>query len=149
MTLQLKEGMICVTRDGKKTSPIRGRDGSADGYWFVGRIEGAPSDDVWRRNGTFHCAEESCAKHDLVAEWVDEPVLPVRTRTRTVTEIVPGTYGRVYVWESNATVARVLLTRGNGMVIADDAIHDLTAAELRAAARVFVSLAEALEEQSP
>lgn len=63
-----------------------------------------------------------------------EPALPVRTRT--ITEIVPGKYAGFHVGANDA--GRVHVVQGT------DEMY--TAAELRAAARVFVSLAEALEE---
>lgn len=64
------------------------------------------------------------------------PALPVRTRT--VTEIVPGTYGRILINDPGDGLAFIRMHM-------DDNGHNYTAAELRAAARVFVSLAEALE----
>lgn len=83
----------------------------------------------------------------------DEPALPVRTRT--VVEIVPGTYGRVNVREAlyksdrdNGDVS-VLFSDRDGRLNTHELRTLLNASELRAAARVFVSLAEALEEQSP
>lgn len=72
-----------------------------------------------------------------------EPDVDLPVRTRTVTEIVPGEYGPVSVrrYERDADDhVRVSLFNQ------DEMYRALDAAELRAAARVFVSLAEALEE---
>ena len=67
--------------------------------------------------------------------------LPVRTVTRT--EIVPGHYGRVVVGPHLAGRSRIDVSMTNP----PGDPESLDAAELRAAARVFISLAEALEEK--
>ncbi len=69
-----------------------------------------------------------------------EPALPVRKVTRT--EVVPGTYGRIDVLETD--IAACVGVRFDY----SEPFAACTAAELRAAAAVFLSLAEALEEQS-
>jgi hypothetical protein len=77
--------------------------------------------------------------HSKAGSWElvpDEPALPVRTRT--VTEIAPGTYGSILISEPGdyAVFIRMHI---------EDHGKFYDAAQLRAAARIFTSLAEALE----
>lgn len=88
--------------------------------------------------------------HSLSCVWelvLDEPALPVRTRT--ITEIVTGQYGQVSVMRimdnPDGHVAVALLKEGQHVTL-DTGHYYMNATALRAAARVFVALAEALEE---
>jgi hypothetical protein len=68
-----------------------------------------------------------------------EPALPIRTRTVTVTEIIPGEYDGILISEPGdyAVFIRMHI---------DDHGKFMDAPSLRAAARVFQAVAEALEE---
>lgn len=139
MTFTPKEGMYCRRRDGIKVGPIRStrqEDGfDSEWRWTTDELAETTSG-AWRGDGSYdHIAAKAETPFDLVAEWVDEPpkALPVRTVTRT--EIVPGQYGSV-----------VIISSGDGFVDLELDWHRHAAPELRAAARVFTSLAEALEE---
>lgn len=73
---------------------------------------------------------------DPELELISTPQGPVRTKTVTVSEIVPGTYGQI----------RVTTTENGDYVYLglDRALFNAT--ELRSAALVLTQLAEALEE---
>lgn len=133
MTFTPKEGMYCRTRAGAKVGPMQKID---EGMWqWAGREGGNARLTKYRAGGEW--AAQPCKMHmyDLVAEWVDEPeASPVRTVTKQ--EIVPGFYAGFAV--GAADEGRVHLVQGDKEM--------LNAAQLRAAARVFVSLAEALEQ---
>lgn len=146
--LKIEEGKFYRTRDGQKVGPIsRGYRGF--NFWVAPDLGGSWSA-CWHEDGSYwpegHPYRTPVnAGYDLVAEWTDEPTGPVRTRT--VTEIEPGTYGRIEVTGTYKQDRVTLQWQG-------DSIHDavpivgMNAAELRAAAAVFTQLADALDQQS-
>lgn len=102
-----------------------------------------PSGESWRIDWDGTTLFKDCWADDQIRliDQPDEPALPVRTVTRTVTvtEIVPGIYGSIMVSEPGdyAVFIRMHI---------EDHGKFMDAAQLRAAGRLFVSLAEALEE---
>ncbi len=145
--MKVEEGKFYKTRDGEKVGPFKWRDDCLDfvpAFYAVDtRYEGS----WWSRTGACGYLGEGVGAEgrsvaDLISEWVDEPALPIRTRT--VTEIVPGVYGRVEISPYASTAVTHVGVRMEPM---SGSFAALDAAELRAAARIFVSLAEALEEQ--
>lgn len=72
-----------------------------------------------------------------------DQALPVHTVTRQ--EIIPGNYGRVEVRIAGRD--GVIDSHTNWVNLRVECSADWNASELRAAARVFVSLAEALEQE--
>lgn len=126
--MQIEAGKFYRTRDGQKVGPmiyfgIKGR-------FIVTVGDGA----AWEGDGRGLVDGKYDWSRDLIAEWIDEPASPVRTRT--VSEIVPGDYGIVHVGGNDGKEVSVDL---NGRPTC------YSAAELRAAAAVFVQLADALE----
>ena len=144
--MKIEAGKFYRTRDGRKVGPIlygQPHDPEVDGDqpppWPF------RSGDHWYKIDGFSCPgslSDHTDKDDLIAEWTDEPAGPVRTRT--VTEIVPGVYGRieVYAYRDGTAGIRPRLEDGG---VAGESFAALNAAELRAAAAVFVQLADALE----
>lgn len=97
------------------------------------------------------CDPDGGMHSDEYLELVDTPPLPVRKVTRT--EVVDGTYGQVFVrnipyreLSLKPYVAVALVSYGESGDV-DTPLFQIHAAELRDAAAVFLSLAEALEEQ--
>lgn len=135
--MQIEEGKSYRTASGDKWTNARPYDryndpkgwAAAGAHWVLNDSEGRVY--PFRDNGIFAVPNPS-DKNDLIAEWTDEPAGPVRTRT--VTEIVPGGYNGVQVDTYDDTRVRI----GMQHTIMD-------AAYLRAAAAVFVQLADALE----
>lgn len=99
---------------------------------------------LWHDNGSVAYITGPHENVDtLIAEWIDEPTGPVRTRTVTVTEIVVGKYGRLHIEGDAKGFASVALTSKSGARTGEH--FSLDVAELRAAAAVFVQLADALD----
>ena len=127
MTVTIREGGYYKTRDGRKVGPMMATEGIDIDKW------------PWFSNTYgYHAVGpqgESCIlshDDDLIAEWTDGPV---RTVTRTVTEIVPGNYGIVMVY----MVGKSVRTEFNR--------SDAGPAELKAAAAVLLELAGALDSE--
>ncbi len=123
----IEAGKYYRSRDGRKIGPMRRCDGSHP--WCGPASDGLGVTYYRGENGSFY-SNDTESNHDLVAEWLDSPV-----RARTIIEIVPGVYSDVHV--------------DSGLAPNAAAIHyheaRATASDLRAAAAVFVQLAEALE----
>jgi len=138
--MQIEAGKYYRTRDGQKVGPMMDCS-HKDGFRWCTESLDPPyySDDGCPQPGT---ASRGYTEEPIVAEWTDEPAGPVRTRT--VTEIVSGVYGRieVYAYRDGTVGIRPRLKNGE---VAGESFAVLTAAELSAAAAVFVQLADALE----
>ncbi len=117
--MQLEVGKFYKTREGRKVGPMQ----EFDSYKNLHPWES--NGELWADDGTSYLGEYPDS--DIIAEWHDEPVSPVRTVTRK--EIVPGTYGSLEVLRS-----------GLYRIMTDNA------AELRAAIATLTQIAEALEE---
>lgn len=75
MTLQIEEGKFYRTRNGDKVGPMRASGDVM--YPWTGETDLVSGfSKTWRRDGLFHFSSDhhSYTQHDLVAEWVDEPV---------------------------------------------------------------------------
>lgn len=122
--MKLEVGKYYRTRVGQKVGPMRVND---TGYYVDTHPFADEGTRSYKTNGRYLISNniDSC---DIIAEWHDEPVSPVRTVTRK--EIVPGTYGKVRVT--------------GGMYIHVNSMS--TATELRAAIATLTKIAEALEE---
>jgi hypothetical protein len=131
--LRIEAGKYYRTRYGQRVGPIERVHGLAPYVWR-GKIAGAfPSVSMWQESGLHSPKLSPHNGLDLVAEWPEEPASPACVRAVTRLEIVPGTYGRVGV------------STANGGLYVDISTHPINASELRAAARTFNALAEALE----
>lgn len=141
MSIQIEEGVRYVMADGRKTGPMR-RNGfdSPENKWTDG-------ESTWGNDGR-HCRFDDCNMR-IVSELVAPPeALPVRTVTRQ--EIVTGQYGQVSVVKPSdldGLVAIAILKAGDEVTLDTPHWH-MDAEALRAAARVFVSLAEVLEQDT-
>lgn len=135
MTLQLVKGRSYKARNGEKFGPITENTFPQEKEWKW-TAEGAKTGTSWRENGTYGYGEDP---FDLIEEWADtaQESGPVRTETVTRMVIVPGTYGNLVVGVDDDPTGFVRVGLGREL---------MNASELRAAARVFVSLAEALEQ---
>lgn len=80
---------------------------------------------------------------DLVAEWTDEPTGPVITET--VKRIVPGYYGPV---EVSAVIGDRVGVRISNLHGPGGPEIPMNASELRAAARCFAEMADALDPEA-
>lgn len=134
-------GRDARTRDGRKVTELR--------EVWAGNIQGVFFDDrtllsTWRKDGkSVHLHLPS---FDLVADWEPQPATtaqPSAVRQRTVTEIVPGTYGRVALGGHLDGKAQVSFTDKNMKRL--DQWDWLTPAELRAAATILTQVADAME----
>jgi len=130
MILQIEQSKSYKTRDGRKAN-IRGKE---NGGWY-GTIGEESSYRSFKDDGSHIINSEL----DLIAEWSDEVLSPVRTETRKV--IVPGFYGCVQVKsETNGDrVQLVFQTTCEGLNTWYDA------EELRALIPILSQLADALE----
>jgi len=128
--MKLEVGKYYRTRDGEKVGPMRADPrGRARGFEWADEHDWA-----WRADGTFDIRRLECDE-DLIAEWVDEPAAPqpagpVRTITRK--EVVPGTYGDVFVDEDGDVRVGYMSD----------------AADIRAAIATLSEIADAMEENS-
>lgn len=96
----------------------------SDGKWMT-NMDGRGED--WASGGTYFSSRDDAEKALAMALGVG----PVRTVTRQVKEIVPGTYGRVRVTE--------------GMYVHVNSMSDPV--QLRAAAATLIEIADALDDQ--
>lgn len=132
--MKIEAGRFYKTREGRKVGPMCRGDGGP-WHWFTREpIDG------WFEGGADTGFGPS--PKDIVAEWVDEPTSPVRTVTRK--EIVPGIFGIVNVYPGSR---KAIIRVSRPLVDTYDDAIDATSAELRAAAKVFTDLADALDEQ--
>lgn len=144
--IQIKAGKYYRTRDGRKVGPMVLAGKAGEIIW------GVPSRpswlDSWKSNGAWRSGA-SC-RSDLIAEWVDEPAAPSPVRTVTRKEIVPGTYGRVRIFASKFPdrqhVALSLALSNDRFPAGNGEVLDI--AELRAAAKVFTDIADALVQET-
>jgi len=125
--MQIVAGEYYKTRDGRKVGPMH----YSPGMGFSGGVEGEIGGRSWSSTGV-HCM--GFAHLELIAPWPDEPASPVVTET--VKRIKPGTYGIVEVDGAAGRFADVQVR---------SAMY--RASELRAAAKVFTDLADALDER--
>lgn len=90
--MKIEEGKFYKTRDGRKVGPmIPQKPGVYDDEWkwtCEHEFKGNQSK-VWEDSGNYDAGGRA-NPGDIVSEWSTSPVV-----TKTVTEIVPGTYGIV------------------------------------------------------
>lgn len=143
MSIIIKEGCFYRTRGGQRVGPMRLHPHNT--RVMVGDMEGH-SNRCFALDGTHEYGNQNL---DLIALWSDEPTSPVRTVTRK--EIVPGTYGRISVASDADGYASIALTTFDTGPSQLDEVYrrSLKAPELRAAAKVFTDLADALEGGAP
>ena len=136
MTLHLVEGRYYRTRDERKVGPMRRWDWSdaSRTYGFDGLLNGGANYSFFPDGRHGSPVMPNRPEFDIVAEWPDTPTSPVRQITTTRTEIVPGTYGQVWVGEAFGGTASA-------------SMHSqmYTAEELRTAATTLNDLASALD----
>lgn len=127
-TIAPAAGKRYLMRNGEGVGPMRFRGADEDHPW-IGFIDVGVS-----RTYTAIGRHSTDPQYDLVAEVADTPTAEGPVRRRTVTEIVPGTYGRL---EVNVDMRGVWLSVSS---------HTVNATELRAAAATLSALADALDE---
>lgn len=132
--MKIEAGKCYKTRDGRKVGPMD--RWPSDDAWQSLQQDRPLRGGLWNIDGTALYAG-SFDSPDLIAEWTEGPV---RTVTRTVTEIVPGEYSYVEVGEIEGN-ERVPVAIGPcaGLI-------PMTASELKAAAAVLLELAGALSD---
>lgn len=131
--LRLAAGKYYRTRSGLKAGPVeRLSYEAAFGEQWAAQVEGYERH--YMGNGVWH-PDRTPDPLDIVSEWTadrpDPAPSPVRTVAIPRTEILPGTYGIVYVMA------------GGYMGVLER--NDYTPAELRAAAQTLIDLAEGLD----
>lgn len=140
--MQIEEGKFYKTRSGHKSGPLTKTPISDQWHQTHPLTNGS---ETYRLDGTTSTADNEWPE-DLIAEWKDEPTGPVTIET--VKRINSGTFGRVSVGQTNpigaakATSVLVGVTTKSG---GSSFNVDMDASELRAAADVFIQLADALE----
>ena len=142
----LQVGKTYRTRDGKAEHTINRID-NRDG--FYGPVAWSPDNKAWWANTGKSCGDTE-SPDDLVEEV--HPTAPTAegpVRRRTVTEIVPGLYGRLRVIAGYSEgygepVAEVGFVNRSGVDIARSAMIILNAGELDALAAIATQLAVAL-----
>lgn len=128
--MRIEAGKYYRIRDGRKVGPIeRSSRGYANKpYPFQSPQLKFISDDGMVNSGTSFDPQS-----DLIAEWTETPLSPVRTKT--VKEIVPGVYGTINIENVYGDGVNIYANPGKW-----------SASDLRAAVLVLTQLAEALEE---
>lgn len=124
--MKLEVGKYYRTRDGRTVGPMRARDVFGGAFWSG--IGGA-----YHADGTHVCNPHS----DIIYEWTDTPeVGPVRTVTTMRHEIIPGSYGHIWIddvesdWVSigmRNNALKKLDAVGLSFVELDDMVNTLTA----------------------
>lgn len=145
-TIAPQDGKRYYTRNGRETTPLR-----RNGMYFSAEVLDGNHDHTrsWETTGEHMFG---VSQFDLIAE-VDaaqpdaEPATPSPVRRRTVTEIVPGTYGRIGLRDASPAQGFVTIALLNERYKGDGHQY-LNAAELRAAAATLVALADALDEMA-
>jgi hypothetical protein len=130
--LRIEEGKFYRTRDGRKFGPMI-RESWEDGEPWT--ADTAPH--YWGSDGKWNTKSTEPTACDLVAEWIVEPIGPVRTVSRK--EIVEGTYGRVEVGIVYASGRVDIAIAGQGNRV------PFSSADLREAAATFLAVADALD----
>lgn len=130
-TIAPAAGKRYLMRNGEGVGPMRFRGNDEDQPW-IGFV-----DTGLARLYTDDGRHYSNPDHDLVAEVTDTPTAEGPVRRRTVTEIAPGTYGIVQVFER-------LGIGQNPYVYVEN--RSYSAEDLRSAAAVMTTLADALDE---
>ncbi|MEE9984187.1 hypothetical protein [Agrobacterium pusense] len=75
-TLKIEAGRFYKTRDGRKVGPmIEDKWHDRDYGWTVEHEFNAEYGKAWRADGTFHVDRSKKHSADLIAEWIDEPVV--------------------------------------------------------------------------
>lgn len=93
--MKIEAGKYYRTRDGRKVGPAEHLPIIPHSEWKF-KFDGL----LYREDGTWGLKPSLPSPGDLIGEWADpapEAPSPVRTTTKTVTEIVPGTYGPLHV----------------------------------------------------
>ncbi len=144
--MKIEAGNYYRTRDGRKLGPAKRYYPIDHGHawsspynaceWEVGPY-------LYQPDGTFWDNAEPA--RDLVSEWQDEPTGPVVTET--VKRIKPGVYGCIQVVHPpphNALSSCVQI----GLHYNSELVTNLwvTPTDLRAAAAVFIEIADALDD---
>lgn len=129
--MKMEVGKYYRTRDGEKVGPMKKQNDAT--YPFCGQM-GDVRNPSFTEDGYFWQNKTEYID-DLIAEWTDEPASPqpagpVRTITRK--EIVPGTYGDVFV-DDDGTVKVGWMS---------------DAASIRAAIATLTEIADAMEGNS-
>lgn len=140
--MKIEAGKYYKTRDGRKVGPMRELDRETTDWPWTDKLEDMP-EQRYTDDGKEIGTGSDC---DLVSEWLPWETIDYKSPIRTVTrrEIVPGTYGNVYVKGeiSGHPLGRVCLV---GVSTTTDAVG-LTAEELREAAHILNQIAEVLQE---
>jgi len=71
-SLKIEAGKFYKTRDGQKVGPLV-RNGHGDTFWKATDLTLDGYGSFWCENGRFYSYREF--RHDLIAEWVDEPAV--------------------------------------------------------------------------
>lgn len=133
--MKLEAGKFYKTRNGLKFCPAEEVYPFGNSGWMVPSSAGHPA--TYDSYGN-RISPTCLSGEDLVAEWHDGPV-----RTVTRREIVPGTYGKIFINDYNESANTVSLN-----VKDDFGCVYFNAEELREAAHILNQLAEALEDKS-
>jgi hypothetical protein len=160
-TIPPQAGKTYRMRNGETVGPMRFRDDAEDYPWLGYANTGVAR--LYQTDGRHHANPA----WDIIAEITLDADAPTAegskrdyvrggatdgpfklfedgpVRHRTVTEIVPGVYGRVEISPYSATAVTHVGVRFEPM---SDSFAALDAAELRAAAAVLIALADGLDE---
>ena len=144
--MRIEVGKYYRTADGRKIGPMR-RVPTEWGYrssfeWTAGERS---INSLWTSDGSDSDWQSRQSGNDLVSEWPDEPTGPVRERT--VKEIVPGVYGRLYIAKQASREPRLLINLADECGKYEGVSHGWSIAEIRAAAANLIAIADALETQ--
>jgi len=144
--LKIEPGKFYRTRDGRKKGPILKGEQYPKGPWMWKTIEG-DDEDYYDVDGLSYKGmnlSKNGGHSDLISEWQDEePTGPVRTEMRKI--IVPGLYGRIHVIrtvDASEPMVRFIVDDKTGTP------STFSASDLRESAKLFETLAEALEENA-
>lgn len=75
-TLKIKAGRFYKTRDGRKVGPMSAWHGLGSGEYHWTNVDDPEKGRLWREDGT---SGRLMPEHDLIAEWIDEPVAKAST----------------------------------------------------------------------
>lgn len=137
--MKLEVGKYYVSRSGDKVGPTQNHLGIKGYPWDAVGDNGTPY--FYTDYGVADDGEE----FDLVSEWPERSPI----RTRTVTEIVPGVYGRISIHKNTYNDGKVLirLADGAGGVNLNNCGHYMSRSDLIAARDVFNQLIDAMPSE--
>jgi len=130
----VQEGKYYIDGNGEKHGPMVREP---RGWFYVEDKLGC-----WYRDGECEDSSTESSIGPLVAEWTDGPV---RTVTRTVTEVVEGVYGILEVGKATTMPTQCGSDEESPVVYVSIVTAYSTSIELKAAAAVLLELAGALE----